>query len=95
VHSEKERVVTGVDAVILATGREPQNALEKELDGKVAQLFSAGDALAPRFWLTAAYEGAKFARLIGEPNAATSIADIYFGPDDPLFMPMPADMKRA
>jgi hypothetical protein len=55
------------------------NALEKELSGKVKQLFTVGDALAARMWATASYEGHKFARYIGEPNAPTSVSEVYFG----------------
>jgi 2,4-dienoyl-CoA reductase-like NADH-dependent reductase (Old Yellow Enzyme family) len=94
VHSEKERTVNQVDAVILATGRVPVNALERELDGKVSQLFSVGDALAPRVWSSASFEGQKFARLIGETDAPSRMADVYFGHDDGLFNPFPADLQR-
>jgi pyruvate/2-oxoglutarate dehydrogenase complex dihydrolipoamide dehydrogenase (E3) component len=94
VYSEDERIIENVDAVVLATGRIQVNHLEQELDGKVAQLFTVGDALAVRMWSTASFEGHKFARYIGEPNAPANVADVYFGPDDPLLMAMPADMAR-
>jgi hypothetical protein len=95
VHSEEVRVVTGVDALVLTTGRVPVNDLEKELDGRVAQLFTIGDALAPRMWGAATFEAHKFARLIGEPDAARSIADAYFSDDDPGLAPIPGDVQRA
>jgi hypothetical protein len=95
VYSEEERLIKGVDSVILSTGRVQLNGLEKDLDGKVAQLFTVGDALAVRMWATASFEGHKFARYIGEANAPKSIADVYFGPDDPMFMPIAADIPRA
>jgi 2,4-dienoyl-CoA reductase-like NADH-dependent reductase (Old Yellow Enzyme family) len=79
VHSDQERTIDGVDAVVLSTGRVSINQLEKELDGKVAQLFSVGDALAARMWATASFEGQKFARYIGEHGAPSSMADVYFG----------------
>jgi 2,4-dienoyl-CoA reductase-like NADH-dependent reductase (Old Yellow Enzyme family) len=94
VHSDQERVVTGVNAVVLSTGRVPVNALERDLDGKVAQLFTIGDALAARQWSAATFEGQRFARFIGEPNAPISIDDIYFSPDDLTFVPFPADVPR-
>jgi 2,4-dienoyl-CoA reductase-like NADH-dependent reductase (Old Yellow Enzyme family) len=74
----RERVIEEVDAVILAGGRVAVNALEHELEGKVAQVFSIGDAAAARMWGAAAYEGQKFARLIGEPGAPASIGELYF-----------------
>jgi 2,4-dienoyl-CoA reductase-like NADH-dependent reductase (Old Yellow Enzyme family)/thioredoxin reductase len=78
VHSDEERSIDEVDAVILSTGREPVNELERGLAGNVAQLFTIGDAAAPRMWATASYEGHKFARLIGEPGAPASISEVYF-----------------
>jgi hypothetical protein len=92
VHNEHERVIKGVDAVVLSTARIPVNDLEKELDGTVTQLFTIGDALAPRVWSTASFEGQKFARLIGEPNAPRTLADVYFGPDPFKVDLLPADV---
>src|SRR5262249_26227321 len=74
VHTEKEYAVDNVDAVVLSTGRVPQNDLAKELEGKVAQLFTVGDALSARLLAGATYEGQKFARYIGEPNAPRTVA---------------------
>jgi 2,4-dienoyl-CoA reductase-like NADH-dependent reductase (Old Yellow Enzyme family) len=79
VHSEEERTIDNLDAVILSTGRVSVNELEKELDGQVEQLFTVGDALAARMWAAASFEGQKFARYIGEPAAPTCMADVYFG----------------
>jgi pyruvate/2-oxoglutarate dehydrogenase complex dihydrolipoamide dehydrogenase (E3) component len=79
VYSQEERVIDGVDAVILSTGRIAVNELEKALDGKVPQLFAIGDAAAARIWPVASYEGQKFARLIGEPNAPKTMGEVYFG----------------
>jgi dimethylamine/trimethylamine dehydrogenase len=78
VYSEEERIIKGVDAVVLSTGRMQVNQLEKDLEGKVAQLFTIGDALAVRVWATASYEGHKFARYIGEPNAPKSFREAYY-----------------
>jgi 2,4-dienoyl-CoA reductase-like NADH-dependent reductase (Old Yellow Enzyme family) len=82
VHSDRESVITGVDAVVLATGRIPVDGIARELDGQIAQLFTIGDALGVRPLATAAYEGQKFARLIGEPDAPRTIAEAYFLLDD-------------
>jgi len=95
VHSEEERVIAGVDAVVLSTGRVSVNDLEKGLDGKVSQLFTVGDAAAARMWAAASYEGHLFARFIGEPNAPKSLADVYFGSDELQLQPIPAEMRRA
>lgn len=78
VFSEEEREMKEVDAVILSTGRISVNELEKALEGKVAQLFAIGDAAAARIWPVASYEGQKFARYIGEPNAPATIGEVYF-----------------
>jgi dimethylamine/trimethylamine dehydrogenase len=78
IYSDTERVIADVDAVILSTGRIAVNDLERDLVGKVPQVFAIGDALAPRMWATASYEAHKFAREIGEPNGARSVSDIYF-----------------
>jgi 2,4-dienoyl-CoA reductase-like NADH-dependent reductase (Old Yellow Enzyme family) len=95
VYSAQERTIIGIDAVVLSTGRVSVNALEKELDGKVAQLFTVGDALAARMWAAASFEGHKFARYIGEPGAPRSVGEVYFGADDPVLLPIAADRQRA
>ena len=95
VHSGEERVIDKVDAVVLSTGRLPVNGLEEELRGRVRQLFTVGDALAPRVWSAAAFEGQKFARCIGEDDAPTCVEDAFFGADDLAFVPIPADLARA
>jgi hypothetical protein len=60
----------------------------------VAQLFTIGDALAPRMCGAATFEVHKFARFIGEPGAPGSIADAYFSDDDPTLAPIPGDGLR-
>lgn len=95
VHSSETRVIRNVEAVVLATCRLPVNHLEEELEGKVPQLFTIGDALAPRMWGAATFEGHKFARLIGEPGAPATIGEAFFSDDDPQLVPMPCDTRRA
>jgi 2,4-dienoyl-CoA reductase-like NADH-dependent reductase (Old Yellow Enzyme family)/thioredoxin reductase len=80
VFTSEERQVDDVDAVVLATMRRPNDALVNELDGTVEQLFAIGDALAPRMLAAATYEGQRFARFIGEPDAPRDFADVYFAP---------------
>jgi 2,4-dienoyl-CoA reductase-like NADH-dependent reductase (Old Yellow Enzyme family)/thioredoxin reductase len=82
VYSEEERTIAEVDAVILSTGRESVNVLEKELEGRVSQLFTIGDALAARVWAAASYEGQRFARYVGERGAPGTVSDAYFGSGD-------------
>lgn len=94
VHTGGERVQP-VDAVVLVTGREPQDALARELAGQVGQLFAIGDALAARPLAAASYEGQMFARLIGEPDAPASVCEAFFRPDAPELTPFPADVPRA
>ena len=86
IHTEAERVIEGVDAVILVTGRIPRNDLERELDGKVEQLFAIGDAMAVRTWTSAAFEGHRFARYIGEPDAPRTVEEAFFRADDPIYL---------
>lgn len=80
VFTSDERLITDVDAVVLATGRMPIDGIARELEGKVEQLFTVGDALAPRGLGEATFEGQKFARMIGEPEAPTTVAEAYFAP---------------
>ncbi len=94
VHSDETRIIDNVDAVVLTTSRIPVNDLEQELEGRVAQLFTIGDALAPRMWGAATFEGHKFARLIGVPGAPTTIGEAFFTDDDPSLIPVAADMHR-
>jgi hypothetical protein len=88
IASGQESVIAEVDAVVLATGRLSIDSLAGELEGKVAQLFTVGDALGVRPLATAAYEGQKFARLIGEPGAPCTVAEAYFAADDPALYPV-------
>ena len=94
VHTEDERIIEGIDAVILSTGRVPLDGLARELEGNVTQLFTIGDALAARPLAAATYEGQKFARYIGEPGAPTTVHEAYFRADGPELMPLPADVVR-
>ncbi len=94
VHTDEERVLTGVDNVVLVTGREPQDALARDLEGKVSQLFCIGDALAARMLAAASYEGQLFARMVGEPGAPATTREAWFRADSIDVMPFPADVPR-
>jgi 2,4-dienoyl-CoA reductase-like NADH-dependent reductase (Old Yellow Enzyme family)/thioredoxin reductase len=95
VHTDQHRIVDDVEAVVLATGREPVDQLAKALEGKVAQLYSVGDALAARVFAAATFEGQKFARYIGEPGAPSTVGEAFYGRNAPEFTPMPAELARA
>jgi 2,4-dienoyl-CoA reductase-like NADH-dependent reductase (Old Yellow Enzyme family)/thioredoxin reductase len=95
VISEEERTIEAIDAIVLSTARIPQNGLTQELTGKVAQLYTVGDALAARPWAAAAYEGQKFARYIGEPDAPATVGAAYFMQDPPDVLPSPAEVLLA
>lgn len=94
VHTGETRI-QAADAVVLATSREPLDDLARALEGRVAQLFTIGDALAPRMFAAATYEGQMFARLIGEPDAPRDFAQAWLAADPPWLNPMPADVIRS
>src|SRR5262249_43913758 len=79
-----------VDAVVLATMRRPQDALADELRGRVPQVFAIGDALAPRTLFDATYEGQRFARFVGDPEAPRDTGEALFTPSPAAFFPRPA-----
>lgn len=93
MHTGEERRESA-DAVILATSRLPVDGLARALEGKVPQLYTIGDALAARMLAAATYEGQKFARLIGEPDAPATICETWFRPDPLETMPFPSDVPR-
>jgi len=94
VHTGEE-TTRPADAVVLATGREPLDAIARALEGEVAQVFTIGDALAARMLAAAPFEGQKFARLIGEPGAPATTGEAWFRADEPSTVPFPADMPRG
>ncbi len=85
VFTDEERTVDSVDAVVLVTSRLPVDGLSRELKSHVAQLYTIGDALAARSFGTAAYEGQKFARMIGEPAAPPTVGATFFSRDPAEF----------
>jgi thioredoxin reductase len=76
------RELSSIDAVVLVTTRRPNCDLIRDLDGVIPQVFPIGDALGPRGIAAAFYEGQKFARLIGTPNAPNCFAHAYFESSD-------------
>jgi len=78
VYTDEGRTIRDVGGVVLCTGRTPVSALAAELSGRVEWLYTVGDALAVRPWAAAAYEGHKFARYIGEPDAPKTVGEAWF-----------------
>lgn len=95
VYTDAERIIHGVDAVVLSTSRESVNDLEAQLEGKVSQLFVIGDAASARMWAASTYEAHMYARLIGEPGAASSNSEHYYSDFDMGTLPLPADMRLS
>jgi 2,4-dienoyl-CoA reductase-like NADH-dependent reductase (Old Yellow Enzyme family)/thioredoxin reductase len=93
LHTEEEFAEV-VDAIVLVTGRIPVDKLARELEGKVRQLFTIGDALAARMLAAATYEGQKFARDIGALGAPATVGEAWFRPDAPEAALFPADLPR-
>ena len=92
VNGGRASQIEEVDAVVVATGRISNDSLAAELEGKVQQVFAIGDALGVRPWATATYEGHKFARMIGEPEAPKTSGEAFFRRDDPATYPTRADL---
>jgi NADPH-dependent 2,4-dienoyl-CoA reductase/sulfur reductase-like enzyme len=86
VVSGAERRIDGVDAVVLATQREALDPLA-ELEGRVAYVYTIGDALAPRMLREATYEGYKFGRLIGEEGMPANVGEELFRPTTQALRP--------
>jgi thioredoxin reductase len=84
--------IEDVSAVVMATSRRPRTALGKELEGRIAQVFTIGDALAPRGLAEAIYEGQRYGRLIGEPGAPADFTDDWFRPVDASVAQRPASV---
>jgi 2,4-dienoyl-CoA reductase-like NADH-dependent reductase (Old Yellow Enzyme family)/thioredoxin reductase len=82
VFTNAETDIDDVSAVVMATGRRADLGLARALDGKVAQLFSVGDAMAPRGLTEAIHEGHRYARLLGEEGAPSNFTELFFSPID-------------
>jgi len=80
IFTSSERQIADISAVVLAVMRDPIDGIARELEGRVEQLFTVGDALGPRELTEASYEGQKFARMIGEEDAPRTFGEAYFEP---------------
>jgi 2,4-dienoyl-CoA reductase (NADPH2) len=79
-----------VDAVVLVASRVAGPALDRELVGRVSQVYAIGDALAPRTLAAAIYEGQRLARLIGTADAPPTTDHALLMPGDPSMIARPA-----
>ena len=64
VWGARERVIEGVDTVVVAMLRSPDDALYRALEGRVAALHRVGDALAPRRPVQLMYDGEELGRAL-------------------------------
>jgi 2,4-dienoyl-CoA reductase-like NADH-dependent reductase (Old Yellow Enzyme family)/NADPH-dependent 2,4-dienoyl-CoA reductase/sulfur reductase-like enzyme len=79
IFTNGEVILDNVDAVVLATGRRANTPdLLAELEQFTPTTYAIGDALAPRGLVEATYEGHRFARLAGDDNAPTTMAQALF-----------------
>jgi hypothetical protein len=92
VFSDAAELIADVDGVLLVTARYPHDPLSDALKGKVAQVFTIGDALSARPMAAATYDGQKFARFIGEPGAPASFDEAYWQPVPVEDYPRPASV---
>lgn len=60
--TQKERRTIEADTIVLAVGATPNNRLAQELQGKVPEVYQAGDAMEPRQIADAVYDGWRIAR---------------------------------
>ncbi len=78
--SQEERVVDGVDSIVLVTVRMPEDGLAAQLEGKVSYVYLIGDALSARSLREATYEGHRFGRGVGELKMPRHTTDEMFFP---------------
>jgi thioredoxin reductase len=95
VFTDETRVISGVNAVVLATMRKPEDVLARDLAGQVPQLFAVGDALAARGLAEATYEGHQFARLIGDGDAPRTTGEYLLRPIPAAAFARPAAALRG
>jgi dimethylamine/trimethylamine dehydrogenase len=79
IFTNGEVILENVGAVVLATGRRANTPhLLAELEQVTPVTYAIGDALAPRGLVEATYEGHRFARLAGDDDAPTTMAQALF-----------------
>jgi NADPH-dependent 2,4-dienoyl-CoA reductase/sulfur reductase-like enzyme len=80
----EERLIDGLDAIVMAAMRLPVDELQQQLEGRIEYLYVVGDALSPRRLREATYEGHRFGRVIGEASMPRSVAEAAFQPMPPV-----------
>jgi 2,4-dienoyl-CoA reductase-like NADH-dependent reductase (Old Yellow Enzyme family)/pyruvate/2-oxoglutarate dehydrogenase complex dihydrolipoamide dehydrogenase (E3) component len=92
----EDRRIEGVQAVVMAGMRQPEDALLDRLEGTAAVVLGAGDVLGPRTLTEATYEGHRFARMLGEPDAPRDFTAAYWTQPDPsAWRSSPAEMPSG
>lgn len=56
VTTAQERIIEGVDTIVMATGYRSEKSLYKSLKGKISELYEVGDCKLPRRYLEAIHE---------------------------------------
>ena len=64
VFTMAERVIDGVDTVVVVTPGRPNDRLYRELEGQVTEMHLAGDCIAPRDIEAAVLEGHRVGRML-------------------------------
>jgi mycofactocin system FadH/OYE family oxidoreductase 2 len=60
----RERVIEGIDTVVVARGSKADDGLYKRLKGKVRELYAAGQCVAPRKLLDSTLDGLRVGRMV-------------------------------
>jgi mycofactocin system FadH/OYE family oxidoreductase 2 len=60
----RKRTIEGIDTVVVARGSRADDALYKELKGKVSELYAVGQCLAPRKLLDSTLDGLRVGRMV-------------------------------
>jgi thioredoxin reductase len=60
----RQRVIEGIDTVVVARGSKADDGLYKRLKGKVRELYAAGQCVAPRKLLDSTLEGLRVGRMV-------------------------------
>jgi 2,4-dienoyl-CoA reductase-like NADH-dependent reductase (Old Yellow Enzyme family)/thioredoxin reductase len=64
VLTKTERLINGVDTVVVSTGGKADDTLYRSLKGKVKELYAVGHCLSPRRLLDSIFDGARVGRLL-------------------------------
>jgi hypothetical protein len=63
-YARQQRTIEGVDTVVVARGSVADDGLYRALKGKVRELYSVGQCVAPRKMLDSALDGLRAGRMV-------------------------------